>query len=68
MIDALIDRAAQPIHTELDEDRLRPSDVPVSIGDASRLRDAIGFEPARSLDETLDDILADARARVSNAG
>ena len=66
VVSALIERARCEITTEIDEDRLRPSDVPVSIGDGTRLRDAVGFTPSIEIDQTLDDILADARSRVGD--
>ena len=43
-----------------DPDRLRPADVPVLCGDASRLR-ALGWSPRRSFDEALEAIWEDAR-------
>ena len=38
-----------------DPDRLRPSDVPVMAGDATRLR-SLGWAPSRSFDEALADL------------
>ena len=43
-----------------DPDRLRPADVPVLCGDASRLQ-ALGWHPRRSFDQALEAIWADAR-------
>jgi GDP-4-dehydro-6-deoxy-D-mannose reductase len=39
----------------------RPVDVPVLVGDASRLRAATGWEPAVPLDDTLAAVLEEAR-------
>jgi len=36
---------------------VRPVDVPSLIGDPSRLRDATGWQPQRSFDDLLDDLL-----------
>ena len=50
------------VSTEIreDPDRLRPADVPVLCGDASRLQ-ALGWRPRRSFDQALEAIWADAR-------
>jgi GDP-4-dehydro-6-deoxy-D-mannose reductase len=48
-----------------DPGRFRPSDIPVLVGDPSRLRAATGWEPRIPLDRTLADLLADWRARVT---
>ena len=36
---------------------MRPSDTPVLIGDSTRLREATGWQPHISFDQTLDDLL-----------
>jgi nucleoside-diphosphate-sugar epimerase len=64
VLDRLLELAATPIEVIVDPDRLRPSDIPVLSGDASRLRALTGWEPERDLDSTLSDIMRDARARV----
>jgi GDP-4-dehydro-6-deoxy-D-mannose reductase len=46
---------------EPDPELLRASDLPSLIGDPSRLRQATGWAPAISLDQTLADML-DAEA------
>lgn len=61
----LVARARKPIALELDPARLRKIDVPRFIGDPSRFRAATGFAPEIPLDRTLDDVLAEARRRVS---
>ena len=57
VLDALVARARVPIRVETDPARLRPSDVPVLVGDATRLRDATGWQPAIPFDRLLDDLL-----------
>jgi len=47
-----------------DRARLRPSDVPVLLGDATRARKAVGWEPRIPFEQTLRDILAYWRGRV----
>ncbi|MFN2461839.1 MAG: GDP-mannose 4,6-dehydratase [Candidatus Velthaea sp.] len=51
-----------------DPARMRPSDVPLAVGDASRLRAATGWAPARTLAAALRDVYADARERVAAGG
>jgi GDP-4-dehydro-6-deoxy-D-mannose reductase len=59
---ALADRPMRLVHdAALD----RPVDVPVLRGDSGRLRAATGWAPAIALDQTLADLLADARTRVA---
>jgi GDP-4-dehydro-6-deoxy-D-mannose reductase len=57
VLDALVARARVPIRVETDPARLRPSDVPVLVGDASRLRKATGWQPAIPFEQLLDDLL-----------
>lgn len=54
------------IGVEIREDpaRMRPSDVPVSVGDASKLREATGWTPRISLTAALRAVYDDARERV----
>jgi GDP-4-dehydro-6-deoxy-D-mannose reductase len=44
--------------------RLRPSDVPVLCGDATRAREAVGWRPEIPFEQTLRDILEYWRGRV----
>jgi GDP-4-dehydro-6-deoxy-D-mannose reductase len=48
-----------------DPSRLRPSDVPVLIGDASKARNAVGWSPEIPFEQTLRDLLAYWRDRVA---
>jgi GDP-4-dehydro-6-deoxy-D-mannose reductase len=61
----LIARSAVPITTSIDPGRLRPIELPVLQGSNRKLRDATGWLPDYSLDQTLADVLDDARARVT---
>lgn len=54
---ALVARARVPIRIETDPGRLRPHDIPVLVGDASRLRAATGWEPTIPFDRMIDDLL-----------
>jgi GDP-4-dehydro-6-deoxy-D-mannose reductase len=48
---------------EPDPERMRPVDLPLLLGDASRLR-ALGWKPERSLDDALADLWAEVRGSV----
>jgi GDP-4-dehydro-6-deoxy-D-mannose reductase len=67
VLDAMVAASARPIRIETDETRLRPSDTPRYIGDASLLRRTLGWCPARSFDATLATVLDDWRRRVRSA-
>lgn len=52
-----------PIRLEVAPDRVRKTDIPLLVGDASRLHQATGWEARTTLDETLKDMLEFERAR-----
>jgi GDP-4-dehydro-6-deoxy-D-mannose reductase len=64
VLDALVERARVPVTIETDPARLRPSDMPVLVGNASRLRALTGWTPSIPFEETLDDLLEYWRASV----
>jgi GDP-4-dehydro-6-deoxy-D-mannose reductase len=53
------------IAIEQDTGRLRSSDLPMIMGDSSRARDIIGWNPTYKFEDTLKAILDDCRGRVS---
>jgi len=57
VLNALVARSSVAVEIVLDQARLRPNDLPVLIGDATRLRTETGWEPRLGFDRTLDDIL-----------
>jgi GDP-4-dehydro-6-deoxy-D-mannose reductase len=66
IVDLLVDMARCPVEVVLDETRLRPSEIPVVWGDASKLRAATGWTPEIPLRQTLADALDYAREVVSD--
>jgi GDP-4-dehydro-6-deoxy-D-mannose reductase len=62
--DLLVGLARRPITLEPDPSLLRPVDLPVLRGDASKLRAATGWTPELPVEQTLADLLDDMRARV----
>jgi GDP-4-dehydro-6-deoxy-D-mannose reductase len=65
LVDRLVARSHHDLVVEADPTLLRPADVPRLVGDPSKLVKATGWAPERTLDETLDDVLAYARAQGS---
>jgi GDP-4-dehydro-6-deoxy-D-mannose reductase len=65
VLDRLIALAGIEVSIEIDPERLRPSDVPVLIGDSSKFRADTGWEPRIPFDRTLIDVLDFWRARVA---
>src|SRR5262245_49717043 len=53
----LAEARVQPIEVRRDPARMRPSDVPVIRGDASKIRDAVGWEASTPLEDTLRSVL-----------
>jgi len=62
ILDRLVGRARRPVRVESDPALLRPVEVPVLVGNPEKLRATTGWERAHSIDETLDAVLAEARA------
>jgi GDP-4-dehydro-6-deoxy-D-mannose reductase len=60
--DRLLARAARPIRLVTDPDLVRPVEVPRLVGSNARLRAATGWKPEIALDDTLADVLDDARS------
>jgi GDP-4-dehydro-6-deoxy-D-mannose reductase len=63
----LITIARVPVEVREDAGRMRPADVPLIVGDASKLRAATGWTAQISLDRSLREIYEDACQRVTAA-
>jgi GDP-4-dehydro-6-deoxy-D-mannose reductase len=57
LLDRLIARARVAVTIRTDPARIRPNDVPLLVGDRSRIERELGWTPAIPLDRTLDDLL-----------
>jgi GDP-4-dehydro-6-deoxy-D-mannose reductase len=70
LLDRLRSRARVAVRVRTDPARMRPNDVPVLVGDSTRIREEIGWKPIIPLDRTLDDVLeywrSDVRLLTSN--
>jgi GDP-4-dehydro-6-deoxy-D-mannose reductase len=64
LADQFIAMAAIPMELVPDPDLQRPVDIPVLLGDSSRIRSDTGWEPQIPLDVTLRDLLDDQRRRL----
>jgi nucleoside-diphosphate-sugar epimerase len=64
VVQMLVELARAPISVVTDESRFRPSDLPLVLGDSSKLRAATGWAPKIPLRETLSDALDYAREVV----
>ncbi|MFZ4515485.1 MAG: GDP-mannose 4,6-dehydratase [Acidimicrobiia bacterium] len=60
-----IQAAAIPLELRVDPALVRPIDIPVLIGDNTKLRSHTGWEPRYTIAQTLDDVLEAARHRVT---
>jgi GDP-4-dehydro-6-deoxy-D-mannose reductase len=65
MLNRLISISGLEVQVRSDPNRVRPQDPSRIVGDATRLRTLTGWQPRWSLDDTLADIWADARARFA---
>ncbi len=57
ILDRLIGFSKEDIRVEHDEKRMRPSDVPILIGDYSKFKEATGWKPTIPFEKTLADIV-----------
>jgi GDP-4-dehydro-6-deoxy-D-mannose reductase len=60
----LLVHAGGDLELETDPGLLRPVDLPILRGDATKLAEATGWRPELPLEQTLADLLADMRSRV----
>jgi GDP-4-dehydro-6-deoxy-D-mannose reductase len=67
ILDVMIARCRVPVKVVVDPTLLRPSDVPVVVGSYARLHRDTGWRPVVALEQTIDDILDDARQQMSSS-
>ncbi|MFZ0665208.1 MAG: GDP-mannose 4,6-dehydratase [Acidimicrobiales bacterium] len=63
--DRLLAIAGSDLELRTDPDLVRPVDVPVLLGDPSRIEKETGWKPEIDLDQTLADVLEEAERRTS---
>ncbi len=64
LLDMLCDRAKVPIRIRVDPSRFQLNDLPLLVGDPTRIRDELGWAPIVPLSQTLDDLLEYWRASL----
>lgn len=64
VLDMLLSMSSVKIKVVLDKDRMRPSDVEVLIGDASKFKKLTGWRPEIPFQKTLEDLLNYWRNKV----
>ena len=68
VLEILLARSRMPIKVVVDPARMRPNDVPVLLGDPTRIRGELGWTPTIPLERTLDDLLEYWRSATTRAG
>ena len=63
VLDLLLGMTKVKIEVRQDPARLRPSDVPILLGDCTKFRDATGWQPVIPFEQTLRDMLDHWRTR-----
>ena len=64
ILDMLLSLTTSQVEVVPDPERMRPSDLPILLGDCSKFRNTTGWSPEIPLDQTLRDLLYYWRARV----
>lgn len=64
MLYSLLDMTTRSIQVEIDPQRLRPSDIPIAIGNSGLLRKVTGWQPAVPIEDTLRGLLGFWRRQV----
>jgi GDP-4-dehydro-6-deoxy-D-mannose reductase len=64
LLETLLKHSSANIRVVVDSARIRPTEIPVLRGDATRLYKATGWQPQISFEQTLLDVLNDCRERV----
>jgi GDP-4-dehydro-6-deoxy-D-mannose reductase len=65
IFDIMLSMSKAHIQTFSDPGKFRIADTPISYGDNTRLRQDTGWQPLIPFEQTVADILADARQRVA---
>lgn len=64
VLEKLLSMSRIKVEIRKDESRMRPSDVPILIGDSTKFRKATGWKPEIPFEKTLEDLLNYWRERV----
>ena len=64
LLEDLIRLSGLSVTIEPDPSRMRPSDIPIAVGDAGKLREHTGWTPAIDWTRALQECLEDAKQRI----
>jgi GDP-4-dehydro-6-deoxy-D-mannose reductase len=64
VLDILLSLTTRAIRVEIDPERMRPSDTPMTYCDASKFNARTGWAPNIPFQQTLRDVLDDWRERI----
>jgi len=64
LLDRLIAHARVSVRVRIDPAKFHPNDLPLLVGDPTRIRTELGWTPAIPLDDTLDEVLNYWRGRT----
>jgi GDP-4-dehydro-6-deoxy-D-mannose reductase len=64
VLEKLLSFAAVPIEVRLDSEKLRKADIPVLVGDNSKIRNGLSWEPEIPIEQSLEELLDYWRARA----
>ncbi|GFP24913.1 GDP-4-dehydro-6-deoxy-D-mannose reductase [Candidatus Hakubella thermalkaliphila] len=67
ILEMLLAMSEKRIEVEVTQDRFRPSDLPILLGDNRRIREDTGWSPAISIEKSLRDLLDYWRAKGSDS-
>lgn len=67
LLDTLLSFVSIDIQVQVDPDRMRPVNIPILLGDATRLRTETGWQPKYSFERSLEDVLNDWRKRIQSS-
>jgi GDP-4-dehydro-6-deoxy-D-mannose reductase len=63
-LDVMISMSSQQIKVNIDAGRIQSNDVPIQIGNAEKIKQAVGWSPQISLKQSLSDLLNDWRQKI----
>jgi GDP-4-dehydro-6-deoxy-D-mannose reductase len=63
-LDIYLEMSKVKVEVKVDPARLRPSDVELLIGDATKIKEECGWQPQIPFEKTLEDLLNYWRERV----
>ena len=64
VLEILLGMARVAVRVEVDPERIRPVDIPLSVADVTRIREELGWRPTIPLEQSLQDVLNEWRERV----